>query len=474
MTTARRVLFYSSISYANDRPSGAAISNLAQMETLAARGHQCVLVCRLTADRARRDDTLARLTRQGVTVTSEDHPLFFLDRFAHGDVQVVAFTVKQFSEWPLHRRLRFPWYWNRRRSPFPRVLARRRRSLVDMLGTARRSPGSLGERLLTLGPWVASFVIEPVMQEGMASLEAVVTELAPDAMYIDGCLEFMQLVDVLKERGSLSAGCEVYAVFTAGFAMSFGPHARFQSDQAFLPASHVVSLYRSMSGFVTPSHFLGEYLEDASGLEVRYTVVHPRIASLAPRQERSREPDRGFVTLINASWIKGLSVFLELARRLPDVPFALVTTWGDLGRPEQRRLEALANVQVLKPVSPVDPIYDLTRVLLVPSLWEDPFPRVVNEAMLRGIPVLASDRGGIPEAKHDVPYVLPVTPYLSAADYHRPPPPQDVDPWVDALGRLVGDPDHYREVSEASRQASREFVRAQEARSIADAWHATR
>lgn len=465
----RRVLFYSSISYANDRPSGAAKSNLYQMETLSAQGHECVLVCRLTSARAHRDAALARLRRQGVEVTTEDHPVMFLDSFRHGQVRVRAFTLKTFSEWPANRRLRFPWYWNRRRSPFPRVLARNRKSFGQLLAAAWRSRGPLGKRVRVLGPWLASFVIEPILQEGMAPLERVIRDAEPDAMFIDGCLEFMQLVHVLRER-VLPAACETYAVFTAGFAMSFGPNAGFTAEQAFLQTDHVLSLYRSMSGFVTPSRFLGEYLVRESGLDLRYTVVHPRIKPLEPDAERTREPGRGFVMMINANSIKGLSIFIELARRLPDVPFAVVMTWGVLPKKERRILEGLPNVQNLRPISPVDPIYDMTRVLLVPSLWEDPFPRVVNEAMLRGIPVLASDRGGIPEAKHGVPYVLPVTPYRTAADYGGPPPPQDVEPWATALTRLLGDPAHFAAISQASRAAARAFVAGQEARSLADVW----
>jgi glycosyltransferase involved in cell wall biosynthesis len=465
----RRVLFYSSISYANDRPSGAALSNLYQMETLSAQGHDCVLVCRLTAARENRDAALARLRQQGVEVTTEDHPVMVLDSFDHGRVRVRAFTPKKFSEWPLNRRLRFPWYWNRRRSPFPLVLARNRKSFGEILRAAWHSPGAPAKRLRILGLWLASFVVEPILQEGMAPLERVIRALEPDAMFIDGCLEFLQLVHVLREQ-VLPAACETYAVFTAGFAMSFGPNAGFTAERTFLQTDHVLSLYRSMSGFVTPSRFLGEYLVRESGLDLRYTVVHPRIKPLAPDQERTRDPGQGSVMLINANRIKGLSIFIELARRLPEVSFAVVPTWGELPRKEQRILERLPNVRNLKPISPVDPIYDLTRVLLVPSLWEDPFPRVVNEAMLRGIPVLASDRGGIPEAKHGVPYLLPVTPYAGAADYGDPPPVQDVEPWLTALTRLLNDPAHFTEVSEASRTAARRFVAEQDARSLADAW----
>lgn len=467
--SARRVLFYSSISYANDRPSGAAISNLYQMEALSEQGHDCVLVCRLTAARENRDATLERLRRQGVAVATDEHPLMFVDSFLHGRVRVHAFTVKTFTEWPVDRRLRFPWYWNRRATPFPQVLRSHRKSFRRMVGVVRGARGPLKERLRAFGPWLASFAIEPVMQEGMAPIERIVRDLQPDAMFVDGCLEFMQLVHVLRGR-SLPASCETYAVFTAGFAMSFGPSAGFSADEAFLRTDHVLALYRSMTGFVTPSRFLGDYLVASSGLDLRYTVVHPRIKPLDPSQERVREPARGFVTMINANRIKGLPVFLELARRLPDVPFAVVATWGALGRDEQRALESLPNVQALKPTSPVDPIYDMTRVLLVPSLWEDPFPRVVNEAMLRGIPVIASDRGGIPEAKHGVPYVVPVTPYARAADYDGPAPAQNVEPWLAALTALLDDPAHYAEISDASRRAARAFVDSQQARSLADVW----
>ncbi len=75
-----------------------------------------------------------------------------------------------------------------------------------------------------------------------------------------------------------------------------------------------------------------------------------------------------------------------------------------------------------------------------------------------GMPVLASNIGGLPEAKMRIDYLLPVRPiedYRAQVDDRGLPVPvvprQDIDPWLAALDRLVTDPVHYNALSEASR-----------------------
>jgi glycosyltransferase involved in cell wall biosynthesis len=121
------------------------------------------------------------------------------------------------------------------------------------------------------------------------------------------------------------------------------------------------------------------------------------------------------VTLINPVAVKGVDLALRIAALCPDIPFTFVRGWP-LGFREEadlrRRLRPLSNVVLRDRTDDMRSIYRDTRVLLVPSQWEDEtWGRVVTEAQFSGIPVVASARGGLPEAvgpggvilEHDAP-----------------------------------------------------------------------
>jgi len=61
----------------------------------------------------------------------------------------------------------------------------------------------------------------------------------------------------------------------------------------------------------------------------------------------------------------------------------------------QRRAPA-ANVRWLGWVAPAE-FFERVDAVIMPSLWHEPFGRVVVEARAYGVPVIAAKRGGIPE-----------------------------------------------------------------------------
>jgi len=142
---------------------------------------------------------------------------------------------------------------------------------------------------------------------------------------------------------------------------------------------------------------------------------------------------RGCVTMINPHKVKGIDTFLEIARRLPEEKFLLVESWklGDVALAALQAQQAqLPNVRFQHRVSDMREVYAQTRLLLVPSVWEEGFGMVAVEAQSCGIPVIASARGGLPESVGDGGMLI---------RDHR-----NVDAWMEAISQVLGDEAAYR------------------------------
>lgn len=135
----------------------------------------------------------------------------------------------------------------------------------------------------------------------------------------------------------------------------------------------------------------------ASNFGANPIVVHPLIEAANYRTATSQK----YATFINPDPKKGLHIVLALAGLRPDIPFLIVEGWPL--DPEQLRslntaISSLPNVTFRRSLSDMREVYSVTRVLLAPSQWEEGYGRVASEAQISGIPVLGSDRGGLPEA----------------------------------------------------------------------------
>ena len=185
---------------------------------------------------------------------------------------------------------------------------------------------------------------------------------------------------------------------------------------------------------ITSSRFLADKVYHATGRHAG--VVYPP----AELYFDTLGDSEGMVTMINPHPVKGLDIFLEIARRLPAVHFLLQESWK-LNAPAltalEARLAALPNVRFAHRVSDMRSVYRQTRLLIAPSRWEEGFGMVALEAQSCGIPVIASRRGGLPEAVGDG--GLLVDDYLN------------VDAWVRAIDSVLNDTAHYRTLAERAR-----------------------
>jgi glycosyltransferase involved in cell wall biosynthesis len=141
---------------------------------------------------------------------------------------------------------------------------------------------------------------------------------------------------------------------------------------------------------------------------------------------------------------KGVGIAMGLAARRPDIPFVFVESWRL--HPVRRlllnrRIRAAANITFRGSTNDMRSVYGSAKVVLVPSRWPEAWGRVVSEAQVSGIPVLASNAGGLPESVGEGGILVDGNAGLNE--------------WENALARMWDDPAEYERVAERARQHAR-------------------
>ncbi len=249
-------------------------------------------------------------------------------------------------------------------------------------------------------------------------------------------------------------GARVVYLVRATIALPFGPDASSLSPER-------TERLRLADAVVGVSEYVARYCREEGGLEAVHVPISLADHANPPELGRFENP---YVTLVNPSAVKGLPIFLGLADAIPEVQFAAVPGWGTTAS-DLAAMALRPNITLLDAVEDISEILMLTRVTLVPSLWAEARSRMVVESLSRGVPVMASDVGGLREAMCGVEHVLPVNPIVryqsSLSDQMVPEaevPEQDLGPWIRVLREVLGNEAQWEELAARGRGAALAYL----------------
>jgi glycosyltransferase involved in cell wall biosynthesis len=135
------------------------------------------------------------------------------------------------------------------------------------------------------------------------------------------------------------------------------------------------------------------------GSKIKKVIYNARNMSLSPRKSMGPKNNQtifGFMGTLAPA--KGIELLLHVFKKL-DLPNTGLDVAG-VGKTQyeellKTRFES-SKIRFLGYSSP-ERFFSRIDILVVPSIWNDTFPGVVFESLAFGVPVIGSDKGGIPE-----------------------------------------------------------------------------
>lgn len=223
---------------------------------------------------------------------------------------------------------------------------------------------------------------------------------------------------------------------------------------------YAVFFYQRARWALQNAHRFARVIAPSDGARARYLEagfpesqmqVLPYFCPVPPAETPRPIPERPTLTFIGRiAPNKGHEYFVEALGRLPgDVQGVMVGSITDASEAMLLELAARHGCQGRLTLhrwatrAEVQAILDQTSVFVFPSLWPETLGIVGIEAMARGVPVVASDLGGVPQ-------------WLDDGQTGYRVPPKDAAAIAAAVERLISDPERLHRFGERGIAAIRD------------------
>lgn len=185
-------------------------------------------------------------------------------------------------------------------------------------------------------------------------------------------------------------------------------------------SKNAVEIAQVTDTVVTVSDFIKQRVETILSQQLKVTTVHngidlQRFQNATPLSRSSLGfTEKDFIVVysgrINPE--KGVKELIQAFKRLKDYPeIKLMIIGGSFFGNEQGNDPFIQSLQAeakeicnhiiftgFIPYNQIPSYLSMANVAVIPSIWDDPFPTTILEAMATGLPIIATHSGGIKEA----------------------------------------------------------------------------
>jgi glycosyltransferase involved in cell wall biosynthesis len=257
--------------------------------------------------------------------------------------------------------------------------------------------------------------------EPIAHIPSVVSVFKPDAIVVQGAADFPLVTECLARGLPVVCYLHIPDRLLLDDRVLSHPNLTFVANSQFTKSLHPE---KTFAGVIPP---------------------------LVPSELYTTTTDRSSALFINPAPYKGLQIVLALATARPDVRFLFVVNRRGFKIEDTYKepLRRLQNVKLLGPVRDMRKVYCKAKLVLAPSQILETWGRIATEVHFSGVPVLASDRGGLPESVGPGGLCIPVDAPVSV--------------WLEAFSRIWDDPVYYGQLCKAALQYSQRREISQDA-----------